>query len=196
MTPLRLSLPAALLALTLTACAGITPPETATLPRDFTTGAGDPTRGAVFEASGTFARPARLQGQPAAAARALATMEYLTVALPQDPQLSPRLDGLTELQLLAARREWRSALGVPETAPAQGVIDGLFVASSALEANDRGVAGAALPSGLFPVGPETTLSRLAALPPLPETGLAAQMAQRALERQNENSRNSSGTDYR
>jgi hypothetical protein len=183
MTQLRRAFPVALLALTLAACAGITPPETASLPRNYITGAGDPTRGAVFAASGTFAQPAQLQGRPAAAARALAAMEYITVALPQDPLTTLRLDGITELQLLAARREWRAALGIPQAAPAQGVIDGLLVASDALAANDRRGADAALASNLFPAGPDATLGRLAALPPLPQTALAAEMARQSLDRQ-------------
>lgn len=192
MTPFRKTLPAALLALGLVGCAGLTPPETASLPRGYITGAGDPTRGAVFAASGVFARPAQLQGEPAEAARALATMEYIAVALPQDPLMTIRLDGMTELQLLAARREWRSALGVPQSAPAQGVIDGLFVASAALAANERRVAGAALSPTLFPAGPDATLGRLAALPPLPQTVLAAEMARRSLDRQIEVPRDISG----
>lgn len=172
-----------MLPLALAACAGGPPPETATLPSNYLLGAGDPTRGAVFSASGTFARPAQLQGQPAAAARALANMEYITVALPQDPLMTTRLDGITELQLLAARREWRAALGVAEGAPAQGVIDGLVGASQALAAGDRGQAGAALGSPVFTAGPDATLGRLAALPPLPQTARAAEMARRSLDRQ-------------
>jgi hypothetical protein len=192
MTPFRKTLPAALLVLSLGACAGVTPPETASLPANYISGAGDPTRGAVFAASGAFARPAQLQGQPGAAARALATMEYIAVALPQDPLMTTRLDGMTELQLLAARREWRAALGVPPSAPAQGVMDGLFVVSDALAANDRRVAGAALTSNLFPAGPDATLGRLAALPPLPQTALAAEMARQSLDRQIEVPRDISG----
>lgn len=165
------------------ACAGVTPPETATLPSNYLLGAGDSTRGAVFAASGTFARPGQLQGQPAAAARALANMEYITVALPQDQLMTIRLDGMTELQLLAARREWRAALGVAEAAPAQGVIDGLLAASEALTANEPGRAGAALATPAFTAGPEATLGRLAALPPLPQTARAAEMARLSLDRQ-------------
>ncbi|MBB3898637.1 hypothetical protein [Roseococcus suduntuyensis] len=172
-----------LLPLALAACAGVTPPETATMPSNYLLGAGDPTRGAIFAASGTFARPGQLQGRPAAAARALANMEYITVALPQDQLMSIRLDGMTELQLLAARREWRAALGVAEAAPAQGVIDGLLAASAALSANEPGRAGAALASPAFTAGPEATLGRLAALPPLPQTARAAEMARLSLDRQ-------------
>lgn len=182
MTPKRRAL-ILLMPVALAACAGVTPPETATMPSNYLLGAGDPTRGAVFAASGTFARPGQLQGQPAEAARALANMEYITVALPQDPLMSVRLDGMTELQLLAARREWRAALGVAEAAPAQGVINGLLAASEALRANERGRAGAALAMPAFTAGPEATLGRLAALPPLPQTARAAEMARMSLDRQ-------------
>jgi len=178
------SLRAALLCLPLAlgACAGFVPPERASLPRDFIMGAGDPTRGAVFATSSTFARQDRLAGQPGAAARALALMEYLTVELPLDPAMTGRLDGQTELQLLAARQEWRAALGVPTAAPAQGVIDGLFAASDALAVNDRQAAGTALASNVFPAGPDATIGRLAALPPLPRTAQAAEMARQSLDR--------------
>lgn len=179
------SLRAALLCLPLAmgACAGAVPSERASLPRSFIMGAGDPTRGAVFAASGSFARADRLAGQPDRAARALALMEYIAVELPQDHLMSMRLDGLTELQLLAARREWRGALGIPAAAPAQGVIDGLFAASAALAANDREAAATALTSNLFPAGPDATISRLAALPPLPRTALATEMARQSLDRE-------------
>lgn len=182
MTPKRRAL-IMLMPVALAACAGVTPPETATLPSNYLLGAGDPTRGAVFAASGAFARPSQLQGQPGAAARALANMEYITVALPQDQLMTTRLEGTTELQLLAARREWRSALGVAPAAPAQGVIDGLLAASAALAANDRAGAGTALSTPVFAAGPEATLSRLSALPPLPQTAQAAEMARRSLDRQ-------------
>ncbi|WP_191084821.1 hypothetical protein [Roseococcus microcysteis] len=182
MTPKRRAL-IMLMPVALAACAGVTPPETATMPSNYLLGAGDPTRGAVFAASGTFARPGQLQGRPAAAARALANMEYITVALPQDQLMSIRLDGMTELQLLAARREWRAALGIAEAAPAQGVIDGLLAAEAALSANEPGRAGAALSTPAFTAGPEATLGRLAALPPLPQTARAAEMARLSLDRQ-------------
>ncbi|HEV7457410.1 MAG TPA: hypothetical protein VGN96_11615 [Roseococcus sp.] len=172
-----------MLPLAFAACAAVTPPETATLPSNYLLGAGDPTRGAVFAASGTFARPGQLQGQPALAARTLANMEYITVALPQDQLMTLRLDGMTELQLLAARREWRAALGVAEGAPAQGVIDGLLAASAALSANAPDRAGAALATPAFTAGPAATLARLASLPPLPQTARAAEMARISLDRQ-------------
>jgi len=85
---------------------------------------------------------------------------------------------------------------VPQEAPAQSVIDGLFVASDALEANDRREAGAALRPPVFAAGPEVTLSRLAALPPLPETGRAAQRAGNFLRQESErSSRDSSSGNY-
>jgi len=171
-----------LLPLGLAACVTAAPREVVTLPRDFTSGVGDPLRGAILEASSAFAQPARLRGQPAAAARALAAMEYLAVALPQDQSHTVGLDGITELQLLTARREWRGALGVSETAPAQDVMDALFAASVARDAQ---AARAALSLPAFTAGPDATLARLAALPPLRQTVRAAASARLHLDRQRE-----------
>lgn len=103
-------------------------------------------------------------GQPAAAARAIAEIEWLAASLPNSPRMvgaSPA--GLNQLQL--ARNEARSALGIPARAPAQPVINGLAAAAAAIEANDTAAVARALPRATFPLGPEETVRRLAAPPP-------------------------------
>lgn len=161
------------------AAASTPAPQRASLPRGFVDGAGDPLRAAVLEASDAFSRPARLRGNPSAAARAIAAMEFLAVELPGNPTV-PGPTGMLQPQLLGARAEWRAALGIPQDAAPQGVIDALFRAQRALEGGDRGAAVAALPSQLFAPGGEGTLQRLGDLPPLPRTAAAAAAAQQAL----------------
>lgn len=157
----------AFLALALLAgCADVTLPDPVQLPRDSVEGAGDPTRAAVSRAAYVFADPARLSGQPAAMARAIADMEFLAAALPFDPRYQQR-DPLLPWQLAQGRAEWRAALGIPPGQPAQPLIDGLTAMAR--------TPGIAPPP---PLPPELA-ARLAAMPPLPETARAAAAAQRA-----------------
>ncbi|WP_198377394.1 hypothetical protein [Neoroseomonas rubea] len=102
-------------------------------------------------------------GQPAAAARAIAEIEWLAATLPMSPRWSTiGGSGMTQLQL--ARNEARAALGIPPGAPAQSVINGLAAASTALAANDSAGVARALPRATFPLGPEETVRRLSAPP--------------------------------
>ncbi|MBX9698236.1 MAG: hypothetical protein K2X74_02310, partial [Acetobacteraceae bacterium] len=74
-------------ALVLAACMPYREPApTVTLPRDAVQGATDPLRASLALTSSAFARPRRLAGQPSLAARAIASMEYLTVDLPENPR--------------------------------------------------------------------------------------------------------------
>ena len=166
------------------ACALPPPPATASLPPDALVGAGDPLRTAVTNTSFAFSDRSRLAGQPAQAARALAQMEYLAVEMPTNPRLtsvSPTVLG----QMVAARQEWRAALGVPAGIEAQPVIDSLYAASRALGTGQAEAAAAALPVAIFPQGGQATLTRLASLPSLPLTNQAAVGATDAL-RQRDN----------
>ena len=98
-------------------------------------------------------------------------MEYLAVEMPGNP----RLVGLSRTVLggLEKAVEWRAALGIPAEVPAQPVIDSLYAAARALGSGQPGAAAAALPVAIFPRGGQATLTRLAALPPLPATNRAA-----------------------
>ncbi len=124
----------------------------------------DELRSAAIEANGWFARPRA--GQPGAAARAIAELEYLAENLagsPRYPSANPR--ALNQLQI--ARREARAALGIPRDAESDSVVRGLRDASRALAANDRDGFDAALPSAAFTLGPQETLRRLGAPPRVP-----------------------------
>jgi hypothetical protein len=149
----------------------------ASLPSDAVIGAGDPLRSTVVSVAMAFRSPGPLPAP--VAARAIAQMEFLAANLPQSPTLrsSPPTLG-PELDI--ARQEWRTTLGITPNAPAQSVINGLYVAGSALDAGQSEVALAALSRVPFQRGGPATLAQLAALPPLPHTAAAAAMAQQTL----------------
>lgn len=156
-------LPLACLALGLAACQEANPPPSP-IPPPATGVTTDPVRDAAFEANSFFARPRA--GQPAAAARAIADIEYLAETMPTDPRYQTAgARGLTELQI--ARREARSALGIPISARGADVVSGLRGAATALDAGDRRAAEAALPTSVFPLGPAQTIERLGQPPRVP-----------------------------
>ncbi|MEO3472126.1 hypothetical protein AAFN86_09690 [Roseomonas sp. CAU 1739] len=129
----------------------------------------DPIRRAGQEASNFFRRPEA--NKPAAAARAIADIEFLAANVPTDPVW--RTASPTAItQLVQARNEGRAALNIPTSAPAQGVIDGLIAAAAALEANNRPGVAAALPRDIFRAGPEATVQRLSQPPRIRNAGPA------------------------
>lgn len=171
-------LPALLLAASLAACGPVAP--WATLPPDAVAGSGDPTRAAILGAGYAFSAPERLAGRPRQAAIATAQLEHLATELPAGPRwvdFSP----LVIQDLLRARGEWRDALGIGPAAPPQAVVDGLFATARALSAGDAAAARQALPPEVF-ADPALTLRRLANLPPLPRTQLAAARTEEELRR--------------
>ncbi len=146
-------------ALALAACAPTAPPPTIPLSAAPGERVIDPITRAANNATALFRRP--LPNQPAAAARAIADIEYLAGAVPGDPRWQA---SAAPVPLAQARDQGRQALGIPAGAPAQGVIDGLTRAADALDANDRAAAEQALPRIIFTAGPQETLRRLAAPP--------------------------------
>jgi len=165
----------------LAACTAMPPGETASLPRDAVTGAGDPTRTAVLTTSSVFAQQRPAAGRPADAARAIAQMEFLAVDLPQNQSFT-MASGTLAPQLRTARREWRSALDIAPQAQPQAVINALYAASRALESGQGDTAAAAaLPSSIFRKGGAATLTQLAGLPHLPSTASASVTAQQAIQ---------------
>jgi hypothetical protein len=150
------------------------PPPYAALPPDAVVGAGDPTRTAIVRSAYAFGSPGVLAGQPGAAARSIADMEFLAVELRYGPRYSPEFNPQVSLDLAAAQQEWRQALDISPTVPPQPVSDSLYAVA-------RGGGAAALPPAIFPQ-PQLTMARLAALPPLPRTSLAASRAQQEMIR--------------
>lgn len=148
------------------------PAPSVTLPRDAVAGATDPMRASLALTSSVFARPQRLSGQPAVAARAVASMEYLTVDLPENARTRGNVAALVP-QLQQARAEWREALGIAADAPPQQVINQLFAAARALDNGDQAAAVQALSAPIFTRGGAGTLAVLNDLPPLRQTNVAA-----------------------
>jgi hypothetical protein len=182
---MRSALIAFVVSLPLLACGGPVPPYT-DLPPDAVVGAGDPTRAAIVYTAYVFNTRASLARQPAEAARAAAQVEHLATEIPYGPrwvEYSP----LVGRELMAARDELRSALGVSSDAPPQAVVDALYAASRALVAGDGAGAVRALPPPAFRDG-SATLARLASLPPLPRTSTATALTEREMVRVDQSSR--------
>lgn len=145
--------------LTAAACAPQAPAPT--LPGAPTAGGADPVIPVGQDMSAFFRNPQ--PNQPAVAARAIADLEWLADSLPRNPYWNRASSvGLNGLQ--QARWEARRALGIPERAAGQAVINGLMATAQAIEANDQSALTRALPRNVFPLGPRETVRRLAAPP--------------------------------
>lgn len=150
-------------------CAPSAPPPT--LP-DATAGGAvttDPITQARQRAGEFFRAPQA--NQPAKAARAIADIEYLAGAVPADPRWSTA-NPVALTRLTQARREGREALGIPASANAQAVIDGLLAAATALDAGATGSLAMALPRSVFTAGPQETVRRLSRPPRMPDASPA------------------------
>ncbi len=173
-----------MLALLVAACVAAPAPQPlTTLPSGYLFGAGDPTRGAILQASFAFARPARLHGRPDQAARAVMSLEHIAVAVPND-QSYRAFSPLVGVQLAQGRDEVRGLLGIAPDAPPQAVIDALSASAEALRGGDQAAAARALPRTVAP-DPARTLAMLDRMPQAPiaaQATTAADAALRALDR--------------
>lgn len=153
--------------LSLLATTACTPPEQTTLPAGMgPQGAvsADPSVAVGQDIVGFFRAPQ--PNQPAAAARAIAELEWLANNLPSNPRYQTvSATGLNELS--QARSQARSALGIPRGASSQAVINGLAAAARAIQANDQQALAAALPRNVFTLGPQATVQRLSQPPSVP-----------------------------
>ncbi len=158
---------ALLAALLVSACAqgGLQPfvPDTARLaPGQLGYGPIDPDVTAMNLAAWAFAVPSRTHNDPADAARAAASMDYVAGEFYTSPRWA-NVGPLTKDQLLQGRAEVRRVLDIPPNAPSQLVVDGLTGAGNALAAGNKAAALAALQNPAFP-DPQATLARLWNLP--------------------------------
>ncbi|MGX9963747.1 hypothetical protein ACVFYP_10485 [Roseomonas sp. F4] len=164
------------------ACTPSPPPEYVNLPVSAErSGVGDPTRGAILASSYAFGTPSVLAGNPAAAAQALAQLEYLTVELGFGGPWRDMQPGVS-VELRQARAEARQALGFRSDASPQSAVNALYDAAAALRRDDRAAAGTALAPLVPQGGTEAALARLAELPPLPRAASATARARDALNR--------------
>jgi len=150
--------------------------EDVVLPRGANTTLTDPVRYAVSQSQYNFASaPSHLVGRPADAAEAAMLYEYMTAQL-LGPYPRREYHPLHPGALVEGRAELRAAIGIAPNAPAQTVIDRLWGASENIRRADRTAAITALSGPAFVLPGEEVLKRLAALPPLPRTGLGASEA--------------------
>lgn len=145
-------------------------------------GFGDATRRPGLRAPWVFGDLSQWNGQPAAAARAVASLEHLAHTFATDPFWTPDFPVTTVLQLQKGRDEARAALGIAPRAPGPTVVAALDGLATALERLDRPAADALLAQPPFTLPPAETLRRLASLPRLPEAATAAQMTAADLAR--------------
>jgi hypothetical protein len=170
------------------ACTPSPPPEYVNLPVSAeSAGLGDPTRGAILASSYAFGTPSSLAGDPAAAAQALAQLEYLTVELGFGGPWRDMQPGVS-VELRQARAETRQALGFRGDASPQVAVNALYDAAAALRRNDRAAAGTSLAALAPQGGTDAALARLSDLPPLPRAASATARARDALNRR-DNDRN-------
>ncbi len=138
-------------------------------------GFGDSIRRPGLAAPWTFGDFSRFDGQPAAAARAVAALEHLAASFANDPFWTPEFSVTTAFQLRKGRDEARAALGIDPEALADVTIPALDAVAAALEMGDRAAADQWLGAAPFRLGAAETLRRLSSLPRLPEAERAAQM---------------------
>jgi hypothetical protein len=157
----------------LAGCAGNTtpPPDTARLPGGAYGTNVDGDVGAIQQAQWALAAPGRTRGRPVEAARALAGVDYLAGELTTSPRWA-EMGPLTKQEMLQARAEIRTTLGVPQNAPSQAVVDGLLGAGNALANGQQQAASEYLRPPVFSRGPEATLALLTDLPFQPTANVA------------------------
>lgn len=163
----------------LAGCAAQGPMQSAVLPPDAVVGAGDPANAAILGAQGAFGNPSSIAGNPAAAALAIAQLQYLAVEIPTGSRWK-EFSPIVGQRLQGAATEVRDAIGVAPASPPQAVIDTLFAARRALLAGNTAGAATALNTTVYPAGGTATLARLSALPPLPQAANATAAAANAL----------------
>ncbi|HEV7267054.1 MAG TPA: hypothetical protein VGN83_19390 [Falsiroseomonas sp.] len=176
--------PAVLALLALGACGPMPPPQpSVALPASASRGAGDPLRGAILSTAYVFGQPSSVAGDPAAAAEALAQLEYLTVELAGPPG-NFDMDPLVAPMMEQGRAEARTAFGFSPSVPPQRAVDALYATAGALRAGNQAAARAAIAPLAGPDQADAALQRLAALPYLPAAASATARAQSSLSRRN------------
>ncbi len=175
---IRLPLSMALV-ISLAGCA--TPPQPAPgyLPADTfgdTVQGQDPTAAATGAAEEVFAHPAQVQGNPAAVAIAVASVDALAGQFAASGRF---ITTDATQQLENARDRLRQILGISETAPSQSVIDPLVAAAHALQRGDRSAALADLAGSVFTRPPAQTLAILSKFPYVPAADAAIEAASAA-----------------
>ncbi len=142
----------------------------------------DPLMATVNAAAEAFAdRGAGLAGHPAAAAQAIAQLEYIALSLGTDARY-PQLAQSVGRELLLARDELRNALGIMAAAPAQTVMRTMLGVAADLRAGRTAAAAAAMTPPLIRPGGAESVARLGELGPLVQASNATAFAREAVAR--------------
>lgn len=171
------------LACLLAGCALETPPpSTGYMPADAfgsTIIGEDPAIAAANDATWVFAHPAGVQGDPAAMALAVASLDAVAGEFSTVGRWG-HMDSLVKLEMLRARAKVRQIIGITPDAPSQAVIDALMAASKALHRGDEPAALAALSAPVFTNPPRRTLALLVHFPYVPLANHATAFASQYL----------------
>lgn len=150
--------------------------STAVMPPE--TGLGDPVNAVQF-AAWAFALPSRTRNDPLSAVKAVAALDYAAGYVNTSPVFAG-FDPLISQQLLIGRSDMRRALGIPEDAPSQAVVNAMTQVMLALEAHNQRAAVAALSSPVFTLGPDRTFALLSNLPYIQMANIATINAENAI----------------
>jgi hypothetical protein len=139
----------------------------------------DPGRMAIDTTSSVFGNPRTVAGRPAAAADAVAELEWLTVNLATD-QRWIGLPGNVPVQMRGGRDAVRAALGIPTDAATNAVIEALDATAAALRAGNRVDATAAIAAVTGQANAARAIGVLDALPSVPRAQQATAAAANGL----------------
>ena len=168
---------AAVACLLLSACGYQTPlPDTAIAPAGAFGSNGDEDIAAINLASWAFSSSRNTHDHPIETARSVAAVDYLAGELSSNPRwigMSP----FVQMEMLQARQQVRSAMGIDPNARSQFVIDSLSrYAASLADNGDQAKALQYLSNPAFTLGPQITEARLEQLPFMSLTNIATQRA--------------------
>lgn len=110
-----------------------------------------------------FSSSENTRGNPAAAARAVVALEYLSGELQDNPRWDG-MDAATRLDMVQARDDLRRILGIRPDAPPQLVVNALLQLASGLQSGNRNAVAQALASPVFTNPPKQTMAALSDLP--------------------------------
>ncbi|GAB0113861.1 hypothetical protein [Acidisoma sp. C75] len=155
--------------LTLAACADVhvRDPSTAVIQPAALHTNGDVDVQALNIAGYDFGHWRQMQGDPAMAAEAVATLDYMGGKLNTAPRWITTMPSIFRLNMLRAREQVRAYLGIGSAVPSQQVVDAMLALAAAYRAGDQAQVTQILSEPFFTLGPQQTAARLADLPSMP-----------------------------
>lgn len=127
---------------------------------------------AINQATWAFAAASRTANDPVDGARAVAAVDYLGGELTSNfrwMDMSP----VTKQEMLQARADVRTVLGIPQNAPSQVVVMSLLTFAFDWQQGNQAGAMQALSTPVFTLGPQQTFAILANLPQVPSANIAS-----------------------